>query len=543
MPDLEPIVIDELLVPLLEAASPELFRNNAFRVLGLSVHATDRDIKKHAEKIQMMERLGNSGKLPSTGPMAIEPPPMADMISDAMQRIRDPETRLTDEFFWFWPEDNSHSDSRDEALAALAARNVEGALKMWGQRVGNDDDAGGVALHNLAVLNLVCALDLQLVSQTGGISAQQQEEQSNYWRTGLWRLGQTLSSERVYSQLISRIRALADPRLTEETVRRLLATTPLALLLINAQLAVRAAQREDIPEVNRQLRIMENSGWSAELIEEAMRRAVQPLREHILRLCTIARDEADETLGAQVATHLLEQSKPFLTALDTLLPSGGPLRDDVRDEVALVALHLGIGYGNKTNKWAEAQDLMDRARTYAISPSVRQRITENLETAKTNIELGVHGHCWFCGDNDGEAGHEIEVPMYGDVVRIPVYNGTQVTWRNLQVSVPRCGRCVEVHQRHAKFRGRGSWWAFLAWAITYGLMLLIISGLEATVGCETLVLAVIGLIVIRWVGRDIGHQLAVVSSPQGIMPDSHKSQFPYVQKMISAGWSIGKGPT
>ncbi len=44
--------------PLLEAATPELFRANAFRITGLAVDATTREITKHADRLKIMEELG-----------------------------------------------------------------------------------------------------------------------------------------------------------------------------------------------------------------------------------------------------------------------------------------------------------------------------------------------------------------------------------------------------------------------------------------------------------------------------------------------------
>jgi hypothetical protein len=44
---------------LLEAATPELYRNNAFRVLGLPVDTTPREVTRRGEELAMARRYGN----------------------------------------------------------------------------------------------------------------------------------------------------------------------------------------------------------------------------------------------------------------------------------------------------------------------------------------------------------------------------------------------------------------------------------------------------------------------------------------------------
>src|ERR1700693_3155112 len=89
--------------PLLDAATIVIFRNNAFRITGLPVDATTREIRKQGDKLKMMEELGQ-GQAMHASVFAIRPPPTVYQIRDALRRLEDPETRLVEEFFWFWPQ-------------------------------------------------------------------------------------------------------------------------------------------------------------------------------------------------------------------------------------------------------------------------------------------------------------------------------------------------------------------------------------------------------------------------------------------------------
>ena len=60
--------------PLLEAAHLNIYRENTFRITGLPVDATEREIKKRAGKLKMLEELGK-GEDASQHAYALKPPP------------------------------------------------------------------------------------------------------------------------------------------------------------------------------------------------------------------------------------------------------------------------------------------------------------------------------------------------------------------------------------------------------------------------------------------------------------------------------------
>src|ERR1700730_1003500 len=89
---------------LLAVTAPDLYRKNAFRITGLAVDATTREMVKHIEKLKMYEELGQLAEaLPKAFPL--KPSPTFEDIREAEKKLRDPEQRFIDEFFWFWPID------------------------------------------------------------------------------------------------------------------------------------------------------------------------------------------------------------------------------------------------------------------------------------------------------------------------------------------------------------------------------------------------------------------------------------------------------
>jgi hypothetical protein len=84
--------------PLINAATRNLYRNNAFRITGLPIDATNREIAKHVEKLKMMAELGQT-QIGEKSAFGLNPPPTTDDIREAIQKLKDPELRVIDEFF------------------------------------------------------------------------------------------------------------------------------------------------------------------------------------------------------------------------------------------------------------------------------------------------------------------------------------------------------------------------------------------------------------------------------------------------------------
>jgi hypothetical protein len=135
--------------PLMDVATVGVFRHNAFRITGLSVDATTREIRKHGDKLKMMEEL-DQRHTNHTSIFALKPPPTTYQIREALRRLEDPETRMVEEFFWFWPEQFGRREI-DAAIQALLSGDCNTASKIWGVRESSHTN-GTVAMHNSAIL-------------------------------------------------------------------------------------------------------------------------------------------------------------------------------------------------------------------------------------------------------------------------------------------------------------------------------------------------------------------------------------------------------
>jgi hypothetical protein len=410
--------------PLLEATRPELYRLNAFRITELPVDSTQRDIQRQVEKIQMEERLGvKQGS--SCRLLALNPPPDIYMLQEAIQRLNDPERRLIDEFFWFWPHQLGQGRG-DTALLVLSEGNIRKAAEMWIKQE-NYYSENNVSMHNMAVLYHAAALDLETSDNSKPLSEENIKIRNLYWESAFRRWKTLLNHEGFWSRLTARIRDFDDPRLTTGTARKIRSSLPLALLLINAQLALQAAKNGDLSEVNRQLNNMKISGFNSDIIEEALTRKAEPTREQIKILCKNA--EQDATGNPIIAQkQLIEQTATLLMILDTLLPLGSPTRDGAHDQIALQALSCLLVFINKTENWQVPLVQIKKILPLAASKSVRKKIRDNMEIINNNFIYQefidpIYNQCRnaISKMNEGSVGPAEQLYFLRDHVRENVY--------------------------------------------------------------------------------------------------------------------------
>lgn len=160
---------------LLRAATPELYRRNAFRLTGLPVTVTAREIARQADKLKMLAEVDGHAAQQLTILDGAEPPSHDD-VREAVQRLKNVESRAIDEFFWFWPEDWERPDG-DEAIRALSNNDLDGAYSLWLER--HAEESSVVASHNLAVLYHMRALEWAHVDLTSRLTADDKGAERN----------------------------------------------------------------------------------------------------------------------------------------------------------------------------------------------------------------------------------------------------------------------------------------------------------------------------------------------------------------------------
>jgi hypothetical protein len=409
---------------LLQALQPDCYRINAFRLAQLPAHATPRELNRRLDKITMLAKLGSAPE-PARGPLSLVPPPDLDAMRHAIERLRDPEARLVDELFWFWAAD-PNTETPEESLAALERGDVAAARRLW-QGARDGEAASAVAQHNLAVLAHLMALDLEQRALTHGrpldgwlcrLRDQSWADAWSHWKA-------VLANEAFWERLSRRIEELNEAQLPVTLAEELRRGLPVLLLRLNAELAVRWAERHFPLEAQRHKELVHHSGLDAGAIDEALRHALRPVRERIKSLC--------ETAGQ-------ESSGNWQTAID-LFRAVAPL--PARD--------------------SDSDNLLED-----VGPALQRM-------------------CWFCQRQLSEAGSATVVPLHGRVTRTRTGSGESVHWDRQFIEVPRCWPCSQAHQRWEMLRALGT-------------------------------------------------------LPAGVRPETDRTTFPFVARLLAGGWGLGVAP-
>jgi hypothetical protein len=514
---------------LLEYSKPDIYRKNAFRISGLSITSTTAEITRQTKLNEMKRKFGGTDEQ-KLSPFQLIPVPTHGEVNDALQKLKDPEKRLVDEFFWFWPHELEGCD-KDEALLSLSKNDVNAAQKIW-ISYENQMSMSNVSMHNLAVLSHLLALDAE-IGNDGELTIKEKLRRDMNWKDAFKRWKVLLTYEGFWSRLTDRVKQMNEARLKTGTVRRMKESLPVALLQINGMVALELAEKGKIEEAKRHLDLIKTSGFEYDAIEKALRRVADPIRQRIKVMCKSADDEgnANKKTAIVQARKILEQTSELLRIVDIVLPEDSVLRERIHDEVGLCSLNNTIAYQVETGDDKQALELTELIAKIVISQSAKSRVEKNHEIFKSNIEYHFENEiCFFCKINPKDDKASIEVKMHGEVKREYDWSrgGNYVTWKYRTITVPRCSNCQALHK---KKEGLGCIYSL----ITVILMVLLLDlGYESNAPFLNVLAFLIIIPSILLYSRQ--------KKKLDVTDKSSYKDFSQIKELLKQGWSYGEKP-
>ena len=393
---------------LLAMMRPQLYTLNAFRITGLDVAASIRDLACPPEGLEMSANTAVDAQSRDVFELG---DPAPGQMQVAMQWLQSPEHRLMQAFFWFWP--LSFDRETDDGLLALNRGELRLAETFWtvygvGQRELESvqvfvdaccseaeqalllakkhslQRAKAISIHNLAVLHHLYALRLEMAPKAH--RAGQRAERLSEWKKAFafWAV---LRNQHGFSELFpERFQALYETWLTV-AAQRIWKSMPLALLTVNAELAAIAVEEQNFDEALEQRQIMKGSAFGPDCVIQALHGSLKPLTEELARFCENAEasSRANPATGYPTVRGLLAEANKYLRGLRCLLDTGDSVRADAHDRVAQSARTCLWACANKTQDWHLAQPLFQECFNLAESNSLRFSLRQDIETIADNI--------------------------------------------------------------------------------------------------------------------------------------------------------------
>ena len=328
---------------LLDACTPHLYIHNAFRVSGIPVDASTRDSKRRMDELKIA---ADAGDLQDELTHAFALDPMSDLdkmreaIREAAQRFQDPEHRIIDEFFWFWPFDPGKSDT-DPALRALRNHDKGTAFKIWSETLSENHSHGStVAKHNLAVMCHLSALDAEQDALKSILSAEQLVTLSKDWRTCFKLWEELADDETLWSLVADRIGMVGDPQLKPDFADQMRATLPEAIGLINAMLAIDYAECGKVAQATEHINYMKETHQGKDNIQKTLYKVTKPHKERVTNAVKNATSVTGKkpAQAAKAALELLQAISKPMKVIQTILQPEDHERIDLCDSVAEACL-------------------------------------------------------------------------------------------------------------------------------------------------------------------------------------------------------------
>jgi hypothetical protein len=368
---------------LLEAATPDLYRNNAFRILGLSVDASPREISKRQNEF---EHAGSVGRpCPAAySCLPLVPAPDDEVVRKAVHRLRDPVLRFVDEVFWLWPQ-QAEKEAREPG-GTLGPANLAETVRLWEMQSAKNDP---IALHNLAVVHHALALDGECFPPSAMQTEEPGDAQDARWHQAYAYWKALLEHPRFRPLLLSRAKVHADPRLSDGKVDQMWDALPTGLVAIGVRLAVGGAKKKNgsRQEVLRHIGYIRASGLSLDLARRLVVKEAEPFFERVKVKCGPAKNQAGQAPAgaAQVAEELVRTTSADLMALDLLLPRHH-LKDIAHDTLADTIEVCARTFAEQTHDWPSTLRLLHMAKDLARGEQVRARLAEAVKIVEGTVQ-------------------------------------------------------------------------------------------------------------------------------------------------------------
>lgn len=387
---------------LLETSTPYTYRRNAFRITGLPADVSIRDIKRRIDDLKHAEEIGDLEDENSHA-FSMTPPPTLEHIREAAQILQDPEKRIVQEFYWFWPFEWGKGKT-DPALVALSKGDRTKAFNIWKTAlIGHPEGIMLISKHNLAVLYQLTALDEELANLQKNPAEETLKQIDKYWRSSFKFWEEIIAEDHFWELVTDRILSAGDPRLTASLVSSLRTTLPKALHKIHGELALIYLEKGHLSLANGHRQyisttyegLIDNVSAIYDLITEPLQKRI---RDAVSIALSVAESQPDK--GAEAASDLFKNAAAPLEILRQVLPPNGHKLLDLIDAVTEAGLSCLKAFARKQKDWKTCLSILEEWKKSAMYATPDIRLHFAVEYASFRDALSLDQISKICDEAD-----------------------------------------------------------------------------------------------------------------------------------------------
>ncbi|MEO9895988.1 MAG: hypothetical protein ABJD13_01840 [Paracoccaceae bacterium] len=408
--------------------SPDIYRKNAFRLLGLPTTAKLKQIKRRAALMVSQIESEETEALAEYVISHISPLPDEPEIREASHRLEAPQERMLDELFWF----REGVEAND--LTSVGIRNQ---VVKWLEEEAAQDDRSIPATQNLVVFYHIIALQIEAaitsdIPDTDPLLKDYHAEADQIWRKVFLKWRKLDRTDEFNKWLKSRFEVVTRDRLKEDDfadLKNQLLLGPLSQVLM---MAFNYGRNERLGETDRLRRTALKCGVSETILSETAASLLQPTADQLLNSIETAQTDiaSDAEVAATKATELLDRSVPDLKAMIELVGSDHHFVASIGDALASAANRAQIEISDTLQDHKSSRDILLRGMPFAKSPELIPILEKNLAFLT----------CQFCKD----AARDDEKSFPFEISKITSFdpNSGEYFFDQGTVNVPRCASCA-----------------------------------------------------------------------------------------------------
>ncbi|MCK4353226.1 hypothetical protein KAW65_07465 [candidate division WOR-3 bacterium] len=339
----------------------DILRKNAFRILGLPVTASRKEIVGRVDEIQAHITIGQTIHYDTDFPWIGELQRNGETAKEASQVLENPSAKLEHLLSWFWVID----EFDNLAIDALKNEDVDKAVEIWSAAA---QQKGSHHKKNLATLQQILAF---------------QESDSDYQHLkGTIRFWAELTSSNQLFHLIENITPKLSKLVTNGQITRFVGShiSQTAKLFL-----FRWIDENRLDRIGQFFDDLSESDLSPKIVTSIKEDYVKPLSEEIDKMCGKFSDMKGDYEKIYTKTKkFFKKVNPYLEKIKQTGDSF--LIENYGDKIGEVILDNAIKYWNNTYNWEKCEELCEMAETVITGLLLKERLEKTINTISDYAE-------------------------------------------------------------------------------------------------------------------------------------------------------------